>query len=98
MKKPYKRRVYSKCADEMEELRQKKQLLLVEHAESLRKLVRLLEYENRLLKEKLKKENIPFDEVNPFEETIDNVEEYDPDQGERIVHGKKHKSGVSDTI
>lgn len=67
-------------------------------AESLRKLVRLLEYENRLLKEKLKKENIPFDEVNPFEETIDNVEEYDPDQGERIVHGKKHKSGVSDTI
>ena len=77
----------------MEELRQKKQLLLVEHAESLRKLVRLLEYENRLLKE-----NIPFDEVNPFEETIDNVEEYDPDQGERNVHGKKHKSGVSDTI
>lgn len=56
-------------------------------AESLRKLVRLLEYENRLLKEKLKKENIPFDEVNPFEETIDNVEEYDPDQGERIVNG-----------
>lgn len=98
MKKPYKRRVYSKRADEMEELRQKKQLLLVEHAESLRKLVRLLEYENRLLKEKLKKENIPFDEVNPFEETIDNVEEYDPDQGERIVHGKKQKSGVSDTI
>ena len=62
-------------------------------AESLRKLVRLLEYENRLLKE-----NIPFDEVNPFEETIDNVEEYDPDQGERIVNGKKQKSGVSDTI
>ena len=31
-------------------------------AESLRKLVRLLEYENRLLKEKLKKENIPYDE------------------------------------
>ncbi len=51
-----------------------------------------------MLKEKLKKENIPFDEVNPFEETIDNVEEYDPDQGERIVHGKKQKSGVSDTI
>lgn len=55
-------------------------------AESLRKLVRLLEYENRILKEKLKKENIPYDEVNPFEETIDNVEEYDPDQGERIVN------------
>lgn len=53
-------------------------------AESLRKLVRLLEYENKLLKEKLKKENIPYDEVNPFEETIDHMEEYDPDQGERI--------------
>lgn len=55
-------------------------------AESLRKLVRLLEYENRILKDKLKKENIPYDEVNPFEETMDNVEEYDPDQGERIVN------------
>lgn len=55
-------------------------------AESLRKLVRLLEYENRILKEKLKKENIPYDEVNPFEETMDNVEEYDPDQGARIVN------------
>ena len=55
-------------------------------AESLRRLVRLLEYENRLLKDKLKKENIPYDEVNPFEETMDNVEEYDPDQGERIVN------------
>ena len=52
--------------------------------ESLMKLVRFLEYENRLLKEKMKKENIPYDEVNPFEETIYNVEEYDPDQGERI--------------
>ena len=47
--------------------------------ESLRKLVRLLEYENRILKEKLKKENIPYDEVNPFEETIGNAKEYDPD-------------------
>lgn len=35
--------------------------------ESLMKLVRLLEYENRLLKEKMKKENIPYDEVNPFD-------------------------------
>ncbi len=55
-------------------------------AESLRNLVRLLEYENRILKDKLKKENIPYDEVNPFEETIDSVEDYDPDQGERIVN------------
>jgi hypothetical protein len=55
-------------------------------AESLRKLVRTLEYENRILKDKLKKENIPYDEVNPFEEIIDSVEEYDPDQGGRIVN------------
>ena len=54
-------------------------------AESLRRLVRLLEYENRLLKDKLREENIPYDEVNPFEDTMDNVEEYDPDQGERIL-------------
>ena len=46
-------------------------------AESLRKLVRLLEYENRLLKDKLKKENIPYDEVNPFEETIQNYHKID---------------------
>ena len=54
--------------------------------ESLRKLVRLLESENRVLKDKLKKENIPYDEVNPYEETIDNEEVYDPDQGERIIN------------
>lgn len=53
--------------------------------ESLRKLVRNLEYENRTLKEKLKKENIPYDEIDPFEEPMNNIEEYDPDQGERIV-------------
>lgn len=55
-------------------------------AESLRKLVRLLEYENKILKEKLKKENIPYNDENPFEETMNNLEEYDPDQGERIVY------------
>lgn len=55
-------------------------------AESLRRLVRLLEYENRLLKDKLKKENIPYEELNPFEETIENAEEYDLAQGARIVH------------
>ena len=38
--------------------------------ESLRKLVRLFEYENRVLKEKLNRENIPYDEVDPFEATI----------------------------
>lgn len=57
-------------------------------AESLRKMVRLLEYENRLLKDKLKKENIPYEEIDLFEETIENAEEYDLDQGARIVHPK----------
>lgn len=56
-------------------------------AESLRKIVRLLEYENRLLKDKLKKENIPYEENSPFEEIVENTQEYDPDQGERIALG-----------
>ena len=54
--------------------------------DSLRKMVRILEYENRLLKDKLKKASIPYDEVNPFEEKIENAEEYDLDQGNRIVN------------
>lgn len=54
--------------------------------EALRRLVRMLEYENRLLKNKLKKENIPYEENNPFEEIVENTEEYDLDQGARIVH------------
>lgn len=58
------------------------------NAESLRNLVRLLQHENKLLKETLKRENIPYNEENFFEETMDNIEEYDPDQGERIVSPK----------
>lgn len=54
-------------------------------SESLRKIVRELQYENKHLKEKLIKANIPFDTENPFEETINNIENYDPDQGGRIV-------------
>ena len=37
-------------------------------ADSLRKMVRLLEYENKILKDKLKKAGISYEEVNPFEE------------------------------
>ncbi|MCD8054595.1 MAG: DEAD/DEAH box helicase family protein [Lachnospiraceae bacterium] len=55
-------------------------------SDSLRRIVRLLEYENRLLKEKLDKENIPYEDISPFEETIDHAQEYDPDQGGRIIH------------
>ena len=46
-------------------------------ADSLRKMVRLLEYENKILKDKLKKAGISYEEVNPFEEKIESAEEYD---------------------
>ena len=55
-------------------------------ADSLRKMVRLLEYENKILKDKLKKAGIFYEEVNPFEEKIESAEEYDLDQGNRIVN------------
>ena len=55
-------------------------------ADSLRKVVRLLEYENKILKDKLKKAGISYEEVNPFEEKIESAEEYDLDQGSRIVN------------
>ena len=54
-------------------------------SESLRKIVRSLEYENKLLRDKLTRANIPFDLDNPIEESIVSLEEYDPDQGERII-------------
>ena len=55
-------------------------------ADSLRKMVRLLEYENKISKNKLKKAGIYYEEVNPFEEKIESAEEYDLDQGNRIVN------------
>ena len=42
-------------------------------ADSLRKMVRLLEYENKILKDKLKKAGISYEEVNPFEEKKDKM-------------------------
>ena len=56
------------------------------NVESLRRIVRELQKENVLLKKRLKKEKINFDENNPFEERIEHEEEYDPDQGARIIH------------
>ena len=56
-----------------------------ENLDSLRKLVRELQAENIVLKEKLKKANIAYPESNVFEEKIEDTSEYDPDQGERIV-------------
>ena len=55
-------------------------------ADSLRKMIRVFEYENKILKDKLKKAGILYEEVNPFEEKIESAEEYDLDQGERIVN------------
>ena len=53
--------------------------------ESLRKIIRKLQRENNYLKKKMKKENILYDEINLFEETIEHLDEFDPDQGARIV-------------
>ncbi len=52
--------------------------------DSLRKLVRSLQDENRRLKIQLEKANIAYETENVFEEKIENIEEYDPDQGGRI--------------
>ena len=52
--------------------------------DSLRKLVRSLQDENRRLKELLDKADIAYESENVFEEKIETIEEYDPDQGERI--------------
>ena len=54
--------------------------------DSLRKLVRELQDENKKLKEQLKKANIAFPEQSVFEEKIEDSEEYDPDQGGRIMN------------
>ncbi len=57
----------------------------VQNLDSLRKLVRDLQKENKILKEKLKKANISFAETHIFEEKIEDTAEYDPDQGARII-------------
>lgn len=53
--------------------------------DSLRKLVRSLQNENKKLKEQLEKANVPYEAENVFEEKIESTEEYDPDQGGRIL-------------
>ena len=54
--------------------------------DSLRKIVRMLERENKSLKEKLDKANIPYESINPFEKNPEKAEDYDPDQGTRIIN------------
>ena len=41
---------------------------------------------NKKLKEKLDEANIPYEEINLFEQPINKSAEYDPDQGGRIIH------------
>ena len=52
--------------------------------DSLRKLVRALQTENKELKALLDKSGIPYAKSNVFEESSTVAEEYDIDQGGRI--------------
>ena len=56
-----------------------------ENLDSLRKMVRDLQAENFLLKEKLRKANIAFPQNAIFEERIEDTDAFDPDQGDRIT-------------
>lgn len=56
-----------------------------QNLDSLRKLVRGLQDENRKLKEQLKKANIAYESKKIFEEKIEDTSEYDLDQGGRIL-------------
>ena len=53
--------------------------------DSLRRLVRSLQDENKKLKAQLNKANIAYEPDLVFEENIETSEEYDPDQGGRIL-------------
>lgn len=53
--------------------------------DSLRRLVRSLQDENKKLKAQLDKANIVYEPEHVFEEKIETAEEYDPDQGGRIL-------------
>ena len=53
--------------------------------DSLRNLVRTLQTENKRLKELLEQSNIPYEPSNIFDTKIENTQEYDLDQGGRIL-------------
>lgn len=55
------------------------------NTDSLRKIIRSLECENRILKEKLRSAGIPFSSSNPFEDKAEEQKDFDPDQGGRII-------------
>ena len=56
-----------------------------QNLDSLRKMVRELQMENRRLKEQLERAKIPYEEVRVFEDRMEDAAEYDPDQGGRIL-------------
>ena len=49
--------------------------------DSLRKLVRSLQGENKALKQLLDKAGIPYEQQDVFSETLADTEQFDPDQG-----------------
>lgn len=55
------------------------------NTDSLRKIIRSLECENKILKEKLRSAGIPFSSSNPFEDKAEEQKDFDPDQGGRII-------------
>jgi hypothetical protein len=54
--------------------------------DSLRVLIRNLQKENKALRKLLDKSQIPYGESEVFSISLDAVEDYDPDQGSRIVN------------
>ena len=54
--------------------------------DSLRRLIRSLQKENRELRKLLDRAKIPYSESEVFSTSLTTVEEYDPDQGARIVN------------
>lgn len=57
----------------------------VHNLDSLRNLLRTLQNENKRLKSLLENSNIPYEPFNVFDTKIENTQEYDPDQGSRIL-------------
>lgn len=54
--------------------------------DSLRKLIRDLQKENKQLRTLLAESNIPYESSEVFTETATDSPEYDLDQGARIIH------------
>ena len=53
--------------------------------DTLREIIRKLQAENLQLKKQLKSANIAYESENPFSEKTEQENDYDPDQGARII-------------